>query len=119
MANYRFYRGQKVVCINDQFASIEKQCMVPIKKGEQYIIHGIRKECCSVVVDIGIKLPLEYQKMHLYCPGCGACINHNNIWLFYANRFAPVKEITLPKYHKEAVKKIIEASHYTELSPRK
>jgi len=94
--------GQEVICIDDSFFGITNP---PIKKGKIYIIKGIRKRCCGVVLDVGAIDPQEYPDSKAICHECGITVNmanKNNAWEFKESRFAPLE------YDQQAIEELLE-----------
>lgn len=95
-----FYVGQEVVanCNHEAF-----------KKGQEFIIRSIRKNCCGYVVTIGIKIPEPFDKEYQNCSICNKLYPTKGIdWEFRADRFSPKIEISKFISMKELAEKQLE-----------
>lgn len=91
MSEAPFYIGQKVVCIDiGSTIPVPTKAASVLKKGKVYMVLGIKKSCCSWLIDIGV---LQPNGMEQRCSACFRTIPKvDDIWWFRTNRFAPIIE---------------------------
>lgn len=81
----KFHIGQEIVCIDDR----ARYTKVEIKKGDTFIVQGIKQSCCGFVVDIGIPC----KEGRIICSGCGNILPTPDGRTWYKeHRFAPIHE---------------------------
>jgi len=97
----KFYVGQEVVAIKDHPQG-------DFKKGQEFIIQGIRRQpCCGdILIDIGVKI--DYDKMK--CSVCGRIYDAD--YYYSSSRFAPKQHLSNTTYNEvmEWIKKGNETS---------
>lgn len=91
-----FYLGQRIVALENVYLW---------KKGDEFVVLGIKKSCCYWIIDIGITLPTVYTYFQ-----CQICRRRENIkprqvyWPM-ANCFAPIEENFEVVAYKEVIRK--------------
>jgi len=83
-----FYVGQEVVAIRDHSQGI-------FKKGQEFVIRGIKKGCCGIDLDIGMN-----ESVYISVCDCGReTIEHGCLW-FNSNRFSPKQQLSETTYNE-------------------
>lgn len=83
-----FYLGQEVVALYNQSQG-------DFKKGDEFKITGIWKDCCGWTVTIGIKYNYLLYNGTTTCNRCGQrYVNKTNEAEYYADRFSPKIEVS-------------------------
>jgi len=89
-----FFVGQEVVAIKDHSQG-------NFKKGNEFVIRGIKEDCCLITLDVGIKT----DKTFMNCRFCGNRKENDNY--YDSNCFSPKQELSqltydeLQKWFKE------------------
>jgi len=86
-----FYVGQEVVAIKDHSQG-------RFKKGQEFVILGIKKGCkhYPLLIDIGVKESVMYES---HCNECSHKIFDNILW-FCASCFTPKQQLSQTTYNE-------------------
>ena len=80
MGNIKWYVGQPIVCIQSHSRGI-------IKKGQEFVIKGIKQTCCSIQINVGKQAKCDTDE----CSSCNKITrNMDNIWWLKETLFAPL-----------------------------
>jgi hypothetical protein len=75
--------GQDIVCIKSHSQAV-------IKEGDIFTIKGLKKGCCTIVIDVGISA-----QSHLTKCRCGNIrVKHDGIFWLGEQLFKPLDELT-------------------------
>lgn len=89
-----WYIGQEIVCIKSHHKGV-------VKRGNIYIIKGLRSSSCKcqeVEIDVGIKSSSK----HTMCTNCKhKTLDHTDIWWLSETRFAPLE------YNQDAINELL------------
>lgn len=81
-----FEVGKEVICIKTHDEGV-------FKKGDEFLLLGIRKSCCGIELDVGKEKYSHTDFIH--CIECDSIRSLNgSVWWFSSSRFAPKSEIT-------------------------
>lgn len=81
-----FYVGQEVVAIRDHSKGA-------FKKGDEFVIQGVKKGCCCLELNVGIKTNHSLMK----CRYCGKITANDNY--YQASSFAPKQQLSETTYN--------------------
>jgi hypothetical protein len=87
-----WYIGQEIVCIKTHPLKI-------VKRGQIYIIKGLKKSDCScnkIIIDVGFKAKFK----STYCLLCLQDSSHDSIYWLCETRFAPLE------YNSDAIEEL-------------
>ena len=82
MENHRWYIGMPIVAVRNHSKG-------RFKKGDEFVVKGIKQGCCSLLLDIGIKLDGEGIRWRCTC--CNAAWETKDLTGWYSERnFLPL-----------------------------
>lgn len=82
-----FYVGQEVVAIKDHSQGV-------YKKGDEFVIQGIKKTCCNCCLDIGMSYFGD-----MTCTKCGNDYDAFGVTWFNQSSFSPKQQLSETTYN--------------------
>jgi hypothetical protein len=83
-----FYIGQEVVAILDHSQG-------DYKKGDEFVVRGIRKGCCFIDLDIG-----KLHNGYINCIYCNSLNPANGVMWYHSRAFAPKQQLSDTTYNE-------------------
>lgn len=87
-----FYVGQEIVAIKDHSQG-------DYKKGDEFVILGIKKGCCNVLLNIGIIYDFKGYSGFTECLICGNIAKSDGYCWYSQSCFAPKQQLSETTYN--------------------